>query len=414
MLDFFIKNFFEVWQQSASSMAVLWPFILFLTPIGLAILLWKMRAYYVRRLFIKKQKFVLLEIRLPQDVFKSPAAMELVLNALYQTGGEVNAYNYIWLGKSRPVFSLEIASIDGVVHFYVWTREPLKNLIEATIYSQYPNVEIYKIDDYTKDVFFDKSDFTLFGTEFISTKPDPYPIKTYKDYGMDKDPKEEYKIDPLSPLIEFFGSIGKGEQLWLQYVVQACAKDSKKEHDETAKKIINEQLARDAKTRLPTTVNAQGYPVMVQMSTGEKDVVEAIYRHLDKPLFQVGIRSLYIGKGKAFNPTNISGLLGIMKQFNSSNLNGLKLKNVTSFDDYPWSDIFKYRTPRARRRMLHAYKLRSFFHPPYDKYNHDKVTNVYSSEELATMFHLPSRTVSTPTLSRTNSRKVEAPANLPM
>ncbi len=38
---------------------------------------------------------------------------------------------------------------------------------------------------------------SIWGCEFKFTKGDGYPIKTYVDYGLDKDPKEEYKVDPL-------------------------------------------------------------------------------------------------------------------------------------------------------------------------------------------------------------------------
>ena len=51
--------------------------------------------------------------------------------------------------------------------------------------------------------------WNLWGCEFKLLKPDAYPIKTYIDFGLDKDPKEEFKVDPISPVIELFGSIGE-------------------------------------------------------------------------------------------------------------------------------------------------------------------------------------------------------------
>src|SRR3989338_9035958 len=54
-----------------------------------------------------------------------------------------------------------------------------------------------------------------------SEKSDPYPIKTYIDYELDRDKFEEKKVDPITPTLEFLGGIGKNEQIWIQILVQA-------------------------------------------------------------------------------------------------------------------------------------------------------------------------------------------------
>jgi hypothetical protein len=412
-MDTLIINFQNtIWPHISPFLIAVWPFVLFILPIFLAILVWKMRVYYMRRMFLKKQKYVLLEIKLPKEILKSPAAMELFLYALHQTGGEASPYHTAWLGKSRAFFSLEIASIDGGVHFYIYTRTGLKNYVEAALYAQYPNVEIYPADDYAQKVFFNRSEHSMFGTEFKLTKDDAYPIKTYIDYGMDRDPKEEFKIDPITPLIEFMGSLGQGEQLWVQIVVRSY-KRAKKDADDPwvkgADKIVNEILSRDPKTKTTIRKTEAGFALMPDLTKTERDVIEAIQRSLSKAAFEVGIRAFYIAKKDKFNGLNISGLLGIMKQYSSQTLNGFKITNCTSFDDYPWQDFMDYRTNKSKRELLHAYKLRSFFMPPYVR-----TPLILNTEELATIWHLPVQVASTPTFTRINSRKAEAPNNLPV
>jgi hypothetical protein len=44
---------------------------------------------------------------------------------------------------------------------------------------------------------------------------------------MDKDPKEEYRIDPLTPLIEFMGALGREHQVWIQIIIRAHKKEDK-------------------------------------------------------------------------------------------------------------------------------------------------------------------------------------------
>ena len=41
-------------------------------------------------------------------------------------------------------------------------------------------------------------------------------MKTYVDFGLDKDPKEEFKHDPLTPILEWFGSLKKANMLGIR------------------------------------------------------------------------------------------------------------------------------------------------------------------------------------------------------
>src|SRR3990167_2420361 len=60
----------------------------------------------------------------------------------------------------------------------------------------------------------------MWGNEWEFIRPDIYPIKTYIDYELDKGLKEEEKVDPITALLEFMGSMQPGEQLWTQFVVR--------------------------------------------------------------------------------------------------------------------------------------------------------------------------------------------------
>ena len=135
-------------------------------PVLLIILFWKLWVRYVQALFFSKRKRVLLEIRLPKELTKSPAAMELFLTGLHQAGREGTWYAKYWEGKTRPWFSLEMISIEGAVKFLIWTEEDFKNIIQAQLYSQYPTVEIYEVPDYTENVFRRQQDAFALGLLF--------------------------------------------------------------------------------------------------------------------------------------------------------------------------------------------------------------------------------------------------------
>jgi len=375
--------------------------------LGMFLTIW---LKYVRTKSIIKADGILLEIKLPRDVFKSPAAMEIIITSLFQ-GGAGNFLETYVQGKHRPWFSLEIVSIEGNVRFFIWTQPKFRQLIESQFYAQYPGVEIYEVEDYTKKVFHDPANVSLWGTTFKLKKADIYPIKTYIDYGLDKEQEEESKIDPMTSVLEFLGSIKAGEQIWIQILIQAHRKmtlqadaifKTRPDWTRAGKEEIKEKLMEinagdeDSARRAPTM--------------GEKDVISALERSLTKLPFEVGIRGLYIARQGSFDPIAITGLIGSFRQYSSQVLNEIRLSKTTSFD-YPWQDFRKRKSMAYEKKMLNAYKLRSFFQLPYRHLMAKPF--ILTTEEIATIFHLPGKVVGTPTLTKIQSRKSEAPANLP-
>ena len=172
-----------------SKTAVVW------IPLLLTIFAWRFWIDYVNAAAIENIKWVMLEIRIPKEVTKTPKAMELVLiNALHQTGGVGTWYHRWWLGNVLPWFSLEVCSIGGELHFFVRTQDKFRRLIESQVYAQYPTAEVVPVDtDYAELVpQVNKNTnaiWSTWGTEFTLSKEDPYPIKTYVDYGLDKSVK---------------------------------------------------------------------------------------------------------------------------------------------------------------------------------------------------------------------------------
>jgi hypothetical protein len=420
LVKLFIES--EALNQSLhllAKFAPLWvPFILFSV-------FYRLWLVYVRAKAIHKSGSVLLEIRIPKEVTKSPAAMEMVFTSLHQKAG--STYHDTFLnGKIRPWFSFELVSIEGKVRFFVWTWPKFKNLLEAQIYAQYPTIEITEVkDDYTKKFEMTSGKYSLFGVQFQSSNEHVFPIKTYIDYGMDKDPKEEFKIEPMSPILEYLGSMRKGQNAMYQIIIQAHRKLSflddgyfkwgsfinseKPDWKELAKAQIT-KIREEGKVALDEDAETQ--MKVIHLTKGQTDKITAIERSLDKNPFECVVRGIYICESEKFDGNNISGLLGSFNQYNSNNLNGFKIGFTTDFD-YPYlSDPFGTRLVKLKRKILDAYKRRSYFQSPY-KYWKSKPF-ILNTEELATIFHFPGKVVETPSFERISSKKSEAPANLPI
>lgn len=387
----------------------------FWIPISLLYLGWKLWVSYVREQWLSSVKWVLLEIRVPKEVFKSPAAMELALsNALSQGGGVGNNYQMYWQGRVINWFSLEIVSLGGEIHFLIRTPAGFRRIIETQIYAQYPQAEIFEVSDYVEEAIKDmhKREWSLWGTEFKLTKEDPYPIKTYVDYGLDKSvgsTEENQKIDPITPMIEWMGAIGPNEQVWFQIVVRVSKWTYRKPGlmgGYTDYKEKTKQILKELKEKFEPTGDDQFK--RLAMTEEDKMAISAINRTLNKQGFDCGIRAVYLAPKENFDGMNITGLTGIMKQYNSFTLNGFAPTNMTGFD-YPWQDPTGLKNVAKKREMLDAYAQRSWFYPPYVRPHF-----VLTSEELATIFHFPGRVSETPSLGRIESNKSEPPTNLPI
>lgn len=371
-------------------------------PFGVTYFALKYWKEYVQAKFISKLDFILLEIKIPREVLKTPLAMELVLQSMWQSS-QGTWYDQWLKGKLRVWFSLEIISEEGNVRFLIRTPRKFKKLIESHIYAHYPNTEVVEVLDYvTKAPFMhEHGAWDMWGCEFALTKPDPYPIRTYVDYGLDKaDLEEENKIDPLATLIEYMGGFGRGQYLWYQIMIQP----NKDRFDVTGSHFKKQGWKDEGKNLIKELKEkyAEG-----KASKRDTEVLHAIERSLTKNGYDCGLRVVYVAKNEHFDPNLISGVAGMLGHFGLGDLNGFRPTHTTDFD-YPWQDYKDYRLNKKKHHIFDAYVRRSYFYEPYKE-----TPYVLNSEELATIWHFPGLVVGTPTLGRVESRKGEPPQNLP-
>lgn len=414
-----------LWMPSIVSSAL--SMALFLAPVWLPFLLVgsAVHLWYVfkRAEFISSQEYVLLEIRPPRSLVKTPLAMEAFLSSLHLTGGESTWYARI-KGGIRPFWSLEIASFEGQVHFFVWTRAKLRQIVEAQMYAQYPGVQITEAPDYSRTISATPEEWAIWGCDYKQTDKDPLPIKTYVEYGLDKVQKEPEQVDPLANLIEFMSSIGKGEYLWLQFVIRAHKGEKYDKLNESgkpytwkdeAKKLVEEIRAktRDSYIDFTTGEERPGFP---NPTKGESEKMAAVERNVSKLAFDVGARSIYLARPKNFNPTNISHMIALFKPFSTEGWNGINSTRwMKTFDDYPWEIGVEKRKNRFRRDLVEEYRRRQFFYDPFFEGSlSPKDVMIMSTEEIATLFHIPSSSIEAPGLTRIPSATGKAPANLPV
>ncbi len=384
---------------------------------------------YVGLVWVLSIEKVLLEIIPPANIEKSPKIMEQVFAGLHTFSSQNKFEIYCGWRAGQDRYSFEIVSLEGAVKFFVRCPKAARNNVEAQIYAQYPEAEIREAEkDYTllvpKNI--PNPEWDLWGSALKLVAPDPVPIRTYRQFKEDITGK---MIDPLASLIEVFSSFETGQYGWFQVVFSPEAEN--KWHSESIKYIEKNYLKKEDKKKmgslerffneiilLPKNVirallgeelETIEQPVAAEekfnineLPPGEQDKLKAIYDNISKPGFNTVMRYVYVGKRKNFNKAlGVAGVMGAIKQFADPNLNSIVPDNETkTFANYYFTEP---RLSYRQRKILQDYRDRAFNVPSF----------IFNIEELATVFHFPDMEIKVPTLQRVETRKGEAPSNLP-
>lgn len=385
-------------------------------PYALFYIFFEQWMLYVHEKFKFENGRTTLRIKLPQEVLKSPEAMESVFAQIFNPNTPDNLMQTYLDGKHPLVASFEFASIGGDVRFYanVPTKK-VKNALEAQLYAQFPGIEVTEETiDYTAEIKWDPRVWDLISFHILKKNDDVMPIKTYIDMGLDKQPKEELKFEPMSPLLEYLGTAKPHERIWVQILMTPHIKMTFKNGslrkiptwESRAAQKINEIMGRDKDKR--GAEETESRPIL---TTNERETIASIERNVSKYAYSVAIRSMYITEAGRFDPDMIGPMLRAFGQCDVIGRNGLGPRWRTDFNYNFFQDFSGERKLRAKKSELEQYKARTYLEG--DKLHKVDKPRIMSVEELATIYHIPGSSVITPSLSRVESTRREAPANLP-
>lgn len=378
-------------------------------------------AFYSPNSWHASQKWTYFEIIPPREIEKGPKMMENIFAGM---AGVLTTYNtfdeYLKGAFWHDRFGVELVGEEGRTRFIFRLQKKYRNLIEAHIYAQYPGVEILEIPDYTGNFpkVIPNKEWDLWGADFEFVAKDPLPIKTYDKF---EESVTGEMIDPMSALTEVIGSLGPGQHIWLQYILQPLPEQEKKKYDDVIKALKGEKVVEpknifshfmDVFVNLPKALFAPVEfsvaekkdlgPLEFRLSPVEKEILKATEENLGRNLFRVNMRLIYLGKREGFDKTYVSAFTGAIKQFNDINFNQVKPEDISK----TYGIIFggDKRVAFRKRKLYDRYKKRS----------KDGVRIVFSTKELATLFHFPDTGVKSPSIRRVESKLGSAPANLPV
>ena len=373
-------------------------------------------------------EWVILAVDIPPMFIQSPKAVEQIFAQLSGTLQHIDVGGKFWQGKKQKWFSLEVISIEGYIQFLVRTEAEYRDLVEAAIYAQYTDAQITEVEDYVDNIpsSYPNEEYDVMGVEFKLSQPDPYPIRTYPSFQYNLS-KDAVFSDPMAAILENFTRIGRGENLWLEIIVEPVDNNWKNKGITLAKSLMKGEddhgpgggLLTQAGS-VPGLMLKEFFNILhwnfeeehhddkkdkkVDITPGTRSTVEAIEEKISKIGFKSKVRILYAAKKNVYSPNHcIEGIIGAMNQFHIMNRNAI----VPYMATHAHYDSSHVKSNRLKNSFVQAFKKRKMKWKFQDGY-------ILNIEELATVWHFPLPFVKTPLLQKAGHKKSEPPAGLPI
>lgn len=384
--------------------------------------------------FTKDWKWVLLAIDIPPLNVQTPMAVEQMFNHLSGALKTPDLSDKYRTGFKQRFFSFEIISIEGYIQFLIRTEESLRDLVEASIYAQYPDAEITEVEDYTTDfpTKFPNDEYDVWAGDFALSEHHGFPLRTYREFEHNIS-KDTVLKDPMGTFLESFSRLGPGEQMWFQIIIEPTDSSWKESVIKEVKKIIGEtpkhvssltgdltdmiadapvkfleKMGDEVFSREASTIKKEEKPAepnkIRYLTPGQSKMVESMEEKINKIGFKTKMRGVYLARKEVFRPDRgVAALVGAISQFNRPNANSL----VPAFSTSSISYFFKKQRIDFRKTVLmSAYKKR--------RMKVGKNPFFLNIEELATVWHFPMSHVKTPLVMKAEGKRAEPPSGLPV
>ncbi len=302
-------------------------------------------------------EMVSLEVRLPKENEIKIDAAEQMFSAFFSLK-KSGWFSFLDLDD---VIAFEIVGKKADIRFYVSAPSRIIDLVEKTIYGYYPNADIKRVDEPN---IFSETGKVSFGS--LVMKDYPYmPLKAFKDLATDS----------MAAVTSALSKMDDDEGAMVQILIRPADGKWKKA----------------GKSYVASTKKQEANPEKATFKTDPK-VLEKIDDKCSKPGFESTIRFVVSAKSKELSDMHLKNIKSAFSQFNSD-LNGLKGARV----------LFK-----GGFMIDFIYKFFPVLEPPF---YHS--VSILSSDELATLFHFPNKTIETPHVQWLKAKTAPVPAEVP-
>lgn len=323
-----------------------------------------------------------------KEVIGIAAHMFDALHSIYVN----NVSNYF---TGQDFISLEYAVIDGQIYFYILVPNELVSLIEKQITGFYPDCYVEKVEDY--NIFKPGSHYA--GCYMELTKEYMYPVKTYTRLNS----------DPINNLTNALSKLGTDDGAVIQIMIRP-EKDGWQNHGrEEAKNMFNQKKKHSSSLNPLTWIGAL-FDFFVK---GEVDATKehAPDNSRSTPMTDEEVKSMEEKNSKVGYKT----IIRVVTSSPSLREARAHLSNIkSSFAQYnsPAANGFTHTKYTSDRNVVKNFIFRTFIRPWPQYFRKKKM--ILSSEELASLFHLPNiRYNRTPNIAWQNYKIAPPPVNIP-
>lgn len=298
--------------------------------------------------------FVLLEVAVPRENEIKIDAMEQLFSSLYsiKKGGPWWKFPFL---TPQDHISFEIVGRHEDIRFYVSIPAQHRDLMEKQIHGTYGGAVVREVPDY--NLFDEEGEVAYLSLKLRAANY--FPIKSFKDMA----------VDPMSVITSSLAKLGVGESCAIQMIVAPA--------DNKWRSFGKKYIARTKKN--------EADPEKARFNVDAKSL-EHVENKTNKPGFMTTIRIVAAARSKSSAKVILGNVKAAFEQFNGD-LNGFSKDKIWIQNNFMTDFVFRYQP---------AIKA-----PP-----------ILSSEELATIFHFPNKSIETPHIFWLNAKRAPAPAKI--
>lgn len=296
--------------------------------------------------------FVLLEILVPRGNEVKVDVAEQMFATLYsiKRGGWKQKF------KAQQHLSFEIVGKKEEIRFYVSCHRDNMELVEKQLAGAYPGVEVREVEEYN---IFNKTGKVAFAE--MALKNESFrPMKVYKDLPTDS----------LASITSSLAKFGEEEAAAIQIIISPA--------DSSWSKSGENYVARIKKD--------EADPEKAKFKVTPADL-EAVDNKVSKPGFLTSIRLVCVAPNEAKAKENLSNLKGAFAQL-SGDLNRLSGRKIWWKKSFMVDFVYRYQSILGNNSIL-------------------------STDELATIWHLPNNTIETPHIRWLDAKSAPASGEFP-
>ncbi len=305
----------------------------------------------------KSLDLVTLLVVVPQDNEVKIDANEAIISAVgsFYTSAK---FKFLQTFIAQPSLSLEIIGTHEDIRFYISVPQKYRDLIEKQIYSVYAGADIQPVDE--PNIF---SENGKVETAWLGLKKSSfYPLKTYK----------EIPTDTLSAFTSVLSKLNSGETMAIQLILSPT----------------DSSWSKAGKSFISSTKKSESNPEKASYKVDARQM-EAIESKCNKAGFETAIRIVAVAPTKEIAKVNLSNLKACFGQLES-----------------PWNKL-------SSRKIRFASQFINDFIYKYPVIYWFKGKTVLSTEEIASIYHFPNKSVETPNIYWLKSKKAPAPPESP-